>query len=72
MLDRLRETNGEDNLWTLSMVQTAMLSDKTMKVVEIADTFKPAGVIQESSPHLDRAMTAWGKCGCETSFSTCA
>jgi predicted dehydrogenase len=57
-LKRLPETNGEDNLWTLSMMEAAMLSDKTGKVVEIADIFKPAGISQESSPQLDRAMTA--------------
>jgi len=57
-LKRLPESNGEDNLWTLSMVEAAMLSDKTGKVVEIADIFKPAGVSQELSSQLDRAMTA--------------
>jgi len=57
-LKRLPETNGEDNLWTLSMVEAAMLSDKTGKVVAIADIFKSVSVIQESSPHFDRAMTA--------------
>lgn len=57
-LKRLPETNGEDNLWTLSMVEAAMLSDKTGTVVEIVDILKPSGVTQESSPQLDRAMTA--------------
>jgi predicted dehydrogenase len=57
-LKRLPETNGADNLWTLSMVEAAMLSDKTGKAVKIADLFKAAGVIQESSPPLARAMTA--------------
>jgi predicted dehydrogenase len=57
-LKRLPETNGEDNLWTLSMVEAAMLSDKTGKVVEIANIFKPASVSQESSPQLDRAISA--------------
>jgi len=40
------------------MVEAAMLSDKTGKAVEIADILKPARVSQESSPQLDRAMTA--------------
>lgn len=57
-LKRLPETNGEDNLWTLSMVESAILSDKTGEVVEIADILKRAGVIQESPPRLDHAMTA--------------
>ena len=57
-LKRLPETNGEDNLWTLSMVEAAMLADKTGEVVEIADILKRAGVIQESPPRLDHAMTA--------------
>jgi predicted dehydrogenase len=57
-LNRLPETHGADNLWTLSMVEAAMVSDKTGKVVEIADIFRSVGVNQESSPHLDRAMTA--------------
>jgi predicted dehydrogenase len=57
-LRKTPETNGEDNLWTLSMVEAAMVSDKTGKVVAIADIFKSVSAIQESSPHFDRAMTA--------------
>jgi predicted dehydrogenase len=57
-LRRTPETNGEDNLWTLSMVEAAMVSDKTGEVVGIADIFKSVSVVQESSPHFDRAMTA--------------
>ena len=59
-LNRLPETNGEDNLWTLSMVEAAMLSDRTGKVVDITDIFDSVGVDQKSSPHRDRAMTALG------------
>lgn len=57
-LKRVPETNGEDNLWTLAMVEAAMLSDKTGKVVSIADVFESAGVSPKLSPRLDRAMTA--------------
>ena len=31
---------------------------QTENVIEIADIFRPAGVIQGSYPHLERAMTA--------------
>jgi predicted dehydrogenase len=57
-LKRIPETNAEDNLWTLSMVEAAMLSDKTGKVVSIADVFESARVGPRRSPGLDRAMTA--------------
>jgi predicted dehydrogenase len=57
-LRTIPETNGEDNLWTLSMVEAAILSDRTEKVVDITDIFKSAGVSQKLSPHRDRAMTA--------------
>jgi predicted dehydrogenase len=55
---QIPETNAEDNLWTLSMVEAAMLSDKTGKVVNIADVFESARVGPKLSPGLDRAMTA--------------
>jgi predicted dehydrogenase len=57
-LKRIPETNGEDNLWTLSMVEAAMLSDRTGKIVNIADVFKSAGVDRQPSLHVARAMTA--------------
>ena len=57
-LRKVPETNGQDNLWTLSMVEAAMLSDKTGKVVNIADVFKSAGIIQQPSPQDARATTA--------------
>ena len=57
MLKRLAETNGEDNLWTLSMIEAAMTSDKTGKVVNVADILKAAGVSQGMSQHPGRAVT---------------
>ncbi len=41
---QLPETNGKDNLWTLSMVEAAMASDKTGKRVHIAELFSLAGL----------------------------
>jgi predicted dehydrogenase len=40
----LPETNGEDHLWTLAMVEAVMLSDKTGKLIEIADIWNSAGI----------------------------
>jgi predicted dehydrogenase len=57
-LKQIPETNAEDNLWTLSMVEAAMLSDQTGRVISIADTLKSAAISPEPSPRLDRAMTA--------------
>jgi predicted dehydrogenase len=51
MLKRLAETNGEDNLWTLAMIEAAMTSDKTGKVVNVADILKAAGVSPGLSQH---------------------
>lgn len=41
---RVPETNGEDNLWTLSMIHAAMLSDQTGKRVRIVNLFSQAGI----------------------------
>jgi len=57
-LKKIPETSGEDNLLTLSMVEAVMLSDRTGKVVNVADIFRSAGVSQEPSPRIGQAMTA--------------
>jgi len=57
-LKRVPETTGEDNLWTLAMVEAAMLSDRTEKVVSVADLLRSAGVGQAPPAKLSRAMTA--------------
>jgi predicted dehydrogenase len=56
-LKRMAETHGEDNLWTLSMIEAAMTSDKTGKVVNVADILKAAGVAHGSSQHPGGAVT---------------
>lgn len=38
------ETNGKDNLWSLSMVEAAITSDKTGKRVSVAELFALAGL----------------------------
>jgi predicted dehydrogenase len=41
---RRPETHGEDNLWTLAMLEAAMLSDRTGNAVRIAEVFAAAGM----------------------------
>ncbi|HSE87965.1 MAG TPA: Gfo/Idh/MocA family oxidoreductase [Candidatus Binatia bacterium] len=55
---RVPETNGDDNLWTLAMVEATMLSDKTETVVSVGDLLKSAGVSQVPLPEFPRTMTA--------------
>jgi predicted dehydrogenase len=38
------ETSGEDNLWTLAMVEAAICSDKSAKAIRIADLFAATGI----------------------------
>jgi predicted dehydrogenase len=44
MLRRIAETNGEDNLWTLAMIEAAMISDKSDRSASVADILEAAGV----------------------------
>ena len=45
------DASGEDNLWTLAMVEAAMLSDKAGKAVRIDDLFRDVGMTPPTSPH---------------------
>jgi predicted dehydrogenase len=38
------ETSGEDNVWSLSMVEAAILSDKTGKLIHVGELLSAAGV----------------------------
>jgi predicted dehydrogenase len=53
---RLPETNGEDNLWTLSMIEAVMLSDETGTTVSIADLFHKAGIPWIASARNGRSV----------------
>lgn len=48
------ETNGEDNLWTLSMLEAAILSDKTRQAVSIAALFSATGLLPITATHQGR------------------
>jgi predicted dehydrogenase len=52
------ETNGEDNLWTLSMIEAAILSEKTGKTVRVADLFSAAGIERTTAPVNGQRMSA--------------
>jgi hypothetical protein len=34
------ETRGEDNIWTVAMVEAAKLSDRERRTVEIAEVYR--------------------------------
>jgi predicted dehydrogenase len=55
-LKRVPQINGEDYLWTLAMMEAVMLSDRTGKLIEVADVWNSAGIAQDS--HLSQAVTA--------------
>ena len=58
---RLPETNGEDNLWTLSMIEAVMLSDETGTTVSIADLFHKAGIPWIASAGNGRSVNLYWK-----------
>jgi hypothetical protein len=41
---RVPDTSGEDHVWTLSMIEAAMLSDKTGRAVQTADLLARTGL----------------------------
>lgn len=45
------ETNGKDNLWSLSMVEAVIASDKTGKRVCVAELFALAGLDEAATVH---------------------
>jgi predicted dehydrogenase len=51
---RVPETSGDDNVWTLSMVEAAMRSDKTGKAVCIAELFAAAGMLPAAAAVNDQ------------------
>jgi predicted dehydrogenase len=44
------ETSGDDNVWTLSMLEAAMQSDRTGRVVYVRDLLTKAGLVGLTSP----------------------
>lgn len=48
------ETNSEDHLWTLSMLEAVILSDKTRKAVPIAELFSAMSLPQVTAMHQGR------------------
>jgi predicted dehydrogenase len=48
------ETNNEDNLWTLSMLEAVILSDQTRQAVSIAELFSAMGLPQVTTMYQGR------------------
>jgi hypothetical protein len=44
------ETHGDDNLWSLAMMEAVMLSDRSAQTVEIADVCAAAGMSAAAMP----------------------
>jgi predicted dehydrogenase/predicted AlkP superfamily phosphohydrolase/phosphomutase len=53
----LPETSGEDNLWTLAMVEAAILSVQQARKVSISEVFS-SGAPQSGTPHIEKGSTS--------------